>query len=659
MLVLVTFRPEFTPPWPGQAHMLSLQLTRLAQHQITAMVERVAGKALPDEVVQQLLANSDGVPLYIEEMTKNLLESGLLTETDEQYELTGPLPEMAISSSLQDSFAARLDRRAPVRELAQIGAVLGRDFTYDLIRAMSQMADPKLQDGLGQLSAAEILFQRGVPPDANYTFKHALLQDAAYESLLKSQPKQFHAQTAKVLEQQLPETKETHPELVAHHYTEASLAEQAIPYWQQAGERAMQRSANQEAIGHLTQGLAVLQTLPDTPERSQRELTLQITLGAPLIATKGYAAAEVGEVYRRARELCGQLGDSPQLFPVLNGLWAFYFIGAQLQTARELAEQLLSLAYDAPDSALVETHWALGCTLHVLGELQSSRTHLEQSLALYDFEQHRALALVYGHDPAMSSLALGSFGLWLLGYPDQAVQRSDEAVALARKLAHPYSLSFTLHWAAFDHLVRGEVQATQERVEEVLALSREQEFPLFLAMGTCCWGWVLAARGQMDAGMIQIPQGLSALQATGTELFRPDYHSFLAEAHQKAGQTEAGLSAAAEALTAADRTGERWYEAELYRLKGELTLKKLQVESHRSQVEEEAEECFQQAIEIAQKQEAKSWELRATMSLARLWQQQGKKEEANDLLAPVYAWFTEGFDTKDLLEAETLLKELG
>ena len=378
MLLLLTFRPEFTPPWPGHAHMLALQLNRLPQQDIAAMVERVAGKGLPDEVVQQLLSKSDGVPLYIEEMTKNLVESGLLTEMAGHYELTGPLPDMAIPSSLQDSFAARLDRLAPVREIAQIGAVLGREFTYELIQAVSQMDDPKLQDDLHQLSAAEILFQRGVPPNATYTFKHALLQDAAYASFLKSRRQQVHAQTAQVLEKQYVEIVETQPELVAHHYTEASLAEQAVPYWQQAGQRAVQRSANAEAIAHLTKALALLPTVADLSTRLRQELGLQTLLGPVLMASQGFTAPEVEHAYTRAQELCQQLGESTQLFSVLRGLAGVYVMRAEMAPAHELAEQCLILAQQADRQASVLwAHYLYGTTSFFLGEFVRARTHEE------------------------------------------------------------------------------------------------------------------------------------------------------------------------------------------------------------------------------------------------------------------------------------------
>jgi len=683
ILALLTFRPEFSPPWPHQAYLLPLPVSRLPQRQIQDMVQHVAGKALPADVLQQLISKSDGVPLYIEEMTKNLLESGLLKEVNGHYEATGPLPQVAIPTTLHDSFASRLDRLAPVRELAQIGAVLGREFSYELIQAVARLDDAILQAGLSQLGMAEILYQRGIPPQATYSFKHALLQDTAYESLVKSKRQQLHGQTALVLVQQFPETVTTHPELVAHHYTAATLIEQAIPYWQQAGQRASQRSANVEAIAHLNNGLALLKTLPDSPEHARQELALQTTLGPVLVATKGYTLPEVEHTYTRALELCRRMGETPQLFPALRGLQVFYFIRADYKTARELAEQLLTLAQRVRDPGLlVGAHLALGQTLDFLGELTSAREHLEQGMALHDPQQYRSLGWAGGH-PAVQCLTYEAYTLWLLGYPHQALQRSHEALALAQELSHPFSLAVALHFAALLHNSRREWQAAQERAEALVALSTEQGFPFWVAWGTMHRGWALAGRGQVEDGIAQIRQGLATYQATGAELARPYWLTLLAEAYGKVGQPEAGLQQTTEVLALMARTEERQQEAELHRLKGELTLHQFNVQGSTCKVENphsafrnpqsEAEACFQQALEVARRQDAKSLELRAVMSLVRLRQQQAAEDgphtthhethaklaEAHQMLSEVYAWFTEGFDTQDLIDAKVLLDSLG
>jgi predicted ATPase len=392
LVALLTFRPEFIPPWGNRSHLSQLTLSRLGRRQVEVMVECLTGgRALPAEVVQQIVAKTDGVPLFVEELTKTVVESGLLTAVNDHYELRGSLPPLAIPATLQDSLMARLDRLATVREIAQLGATIGREFSYELIHAVSSLDEVTLQQGLQQLVAAELLYQRGLPPQAHYLFKHALIQDTAYQSLLKSTRQRYHTVIAQVLTDRFPETAETQPELLAHHYTEAGLIEQALPYWLKAGEHAGQRSAYVEAISHLTKGLEVLKPVPDTPERVRHELGLQYALGTTLMVTKGYTASEVERAYARALELCQQLGETPQLIPVLRGLVTSYFARAELQTARELAEQLLSLAqrmHPLVDPLLV-AHLGLGITLFYLGEFASALPHLEQSLALYDPQLHR------------------------------------------------------------------------------------------------------------------------------------------------------------------------------------------------------------------------------------------------------------------------------
>jgi predicted ATPase len=676
-LVVLIFRPDFTPPWARRSHMTPLALNRLGRRQVEAMVENLTGgKALPAEVVQQVVSKTDGVPLFVEELTKMVLESGLLREAEGRYDLTGPLRPLAIPATLQDSLMARLDRLSPVKEVAQLGATLGREFAYELLQAVWPGDELNLRQAVSKLLDAEVLHQRGLPPQARYVFKHALIQDAAYQSLLKSKRQQYHQQIARVLEEQFPETKEVQPELLAHHYTEAGLSAQAIPYWQRAGQRASQRSAHVEAISHCTKGLQLLQPLPDTPARAQQELTLQIALGPALMASKGYAAPEVEEAFARARELCQRIGETPQLFPVLLGLRSFYTVRGEYHIARELGEQLLRLAQRVQDAALLlEAHHALGGSLFWLGEHDLAQTHIEQVLTLYDPQQHRAHAFRYGQDPGVVCLSYMSLILWLRGYPDQALQRSGEALTLAKEVAHPFSLALALSFAAGLHQCRGEGQRTREGAEALIALSREQGFPFYVAVGTVSRGWAVAERGQGEKAIPQMHQALAALQAMGVKLSQPYYLSLLAEIYGKGGRAEEGLGMLAAALATVKQTGERYYEADLYRLKGELTRQKEAGGGRREasppspqasslppqvspEVALEVEGCFQKAIEIARGQSARSLELRAVMSLSRLWQHQGKQEEARQLLAEIYGWFTEGFDTKDLQEAKALLEEL-
>jgi predicted ATPase len=557
--------------------------------------------------------------------------------------------------------------------VAQLGAVLGREFAYELLAAVALLRDEALQDALDQLVHAGLLFRRGTPPEARYRFKHALVQDAAYEALLRSTRRQYHQQIAQVLEERFPETCEEQPELLAHHYTEAGCTAQAISYWQRAGQCASERSAYVEAMAHCTKGLELLPTLPDTPARAQQELMLHMTLCVPLKATKGYGAPEVEHAFTRARELCQQVGETAQLFAVLAGLSSLYFAWAELQKARELGEQCLTLAKRVDNSAyLSRAHGVLGQALFWSGELTSARTHLEeQGMALDVLLQSRSQAFPrLAVDGRILALSYAALALWLLGYPDQAVTRSNEALTLAQAQSHPHSIAFALHYAATLHQLRREVQTAQARAEAVILLSTEQGFMMWLAAGTVERGWALAEQGQGEAGIAQIRQGIAAWQATGTAVALPYGLALLAEAYGHVGQTEEGLRVLTEALTIVDKTGECLYAAEIYRLKGVLTLRQCPVARAtgqapipqplppHSQAEVEAEASFQQAIAIARRQRAKSLELRAAMSLSRLWQQQGKCQEAHDLLAPIYGWFTEGFDTADLQEAKTLLEEL-
>jgi predicted ATPase/class 3 adenylate cyclase len=645
LLLICTARPEFRAPWPLRAHHAQLTLNRLSQRSVREMVARLAERiALAADTVDAVVERSGGVPLFVEELTRSVLESG-----------DGEPVLREIPASLHDSLLARLDRLGDAREVAQVASVIGHEFSWELLSAVVGMDDEKLEAALRKLADSEMVFVQGIPPDANYRFRHALIQDAAYQSLLRGKRQQYHRQIAQALEQRQARTAEAQPELLAHHYTEADLKMQAISQLLMAGQNAVQRSANAEAVSHLTQALEMLKTLPESPERDQQELTLQITLGVPLMLTKGYAAPEVEKVYSRARELYQKVGESPQFFPVLFGLWAFYSVRAEYNTARELGQQLVSLAQSAQDPALlIEAHTARGNTLCFLGELIPARGHLEQAIALYDRQLHRSHAFMYGQDPGVHSLSFATLDLWLLGYPDQARKRSLEAFALAQELSHPYSLAFALIHVLYIHRFSWEVKATQERAKELSALSTEHGFPIPLAVSAAHQGWALAEQGLAEQGILQIRQGINTWRATGSTLyFQPFLLGMLAEAHGKGGLTEEGLTALGEALAIVNKTGERFWEAELYRLKGELTLQ----QGSQFKVQDEAEECFRTAIDIARRQNTKSLELRAVMSLSRLWEHRGKKAQACQMLAEIYGWFTEGFDTADLKEAKALLKD--
>jgi predicted ATPase len=548
---------------------------------------------------------------------------------------------------------ARLDRLAPVREIAQVGAVIGREFRHELLAAVAPISGDELAHALTELVDSELVFRRGAAPHATYTFKHALVQDAAYASLLRGKRQQLHARIAQVLEERFPETAETQPELLARHLAEAGLALQAVAYLQKAGNRASERSAYAEAVGHLNRGLELLATLSDSPERVLQELDLRIGLGAALMATRGYAAPEVAESYLRARELCRLVGDTPRLFPVLHGLYRFHHVRGELRAAREAGEQLLRLAERLGDPALfAEAHRALGVPLFWLGDMTAALAQLEKGALAYDADRCRSHASVYGIDPGVVCLSYAALALWQLGYPRRALERSDEALGLARDLSHPQSLALALVWAAWLRQLRGEEQPAREHAEAAVALCAEQGFPLWRAMGIILRGWAWFEEGRREEGIEQMRQGLADLRATGAELWRPSFLALLAEAYGRTGRPEEGLDALDEALTMVSKNSERAHEAELHRLRGEL------LRSSGTKDEPKVEAAFQEALGIARQQAAKSLELRAAVSLARFWADHGQASEARDLLAGVYGWFTDGFDTADLSGAKALLEEL-
>jgi predicted ATPase/DNA-binding winged helix-turn-helix (wHTH) protein len=657
LLTVLTCRPEFVVPWGFRSHLAPLTLSRLPPSQVTQMVGRVAGgHTLPPEVVAQIVAKTDGVPLFVEELTKMVLEAGLLQDGADPVTLPQPLPALAIPDTLHASLLARLDRLGHVKALAQLGATIGRTFDYGLLQRLTPLEEGPLQDGLRHLVDTELVYQRGLPPQATYTFKHALIQDAAYHSLVRSTRQAYHRRIAEVFAADFPETATTRPELLARHYTEAGLDTQAMAYWQQASYRAIERSAYREALHHLSEGAKVLARLPETPARTAHNLALHTTLGRALIVLKGYAAPDVEHAFARALTLCQEIGHTPQFFPAVHGLWGFYVVRAAHTTARALGERCLRLAQGMRSAArLLEAHYALGESLYFLGEVAAARPHFEQGIALYDPQHHRPNGTMDCHvlqDPGVVCHSFLAWILWTLGYPMQALQQSGAALTLAQTLAHPFSLAYALCCAGWLHQLRGEVQETQARAEAAITLATEQAFPLWTAQGMLLRGWALAAQGQHDEALAQMHQGLAAYEATGAVVGRPCFLALLAEVYGKGGRPAEGLPRIAEALELVETTAEGFWEAELHRLRGELLLAGSPDQTGA------AEACFHHALNVARHQHAKSLELRAAMSLGRLWYQQGKRTEARDLLAPVYSWFTEGFDTTNLREAQALLEEL-
>lgn len=655
ILALFSFRPTFSPTWAARSHLTHLTLSRLTRPQITELIERVAGPHhLSPALLQQVIDRTDGVPLFIEELTKMVLEAAA-----DDGSPAGPNREPAIPPTLQDLLMARLDRlgaepqggqAGPDRDVAQLAATLGREFSYELLQAVSRLEDAPLRRSLARLVEVELIYQRGLPPQALYIFKHALIQEAAYRTLLRSKRQQYHLTIAQTLTQKFPDLVERQPELLAHHYTAAGLNKEAIVYWQRAGQRASERSANLEAINHLSKGLELLQTLPDNPERTQKQLDLQIALGTPYLMTKGYAALEVERVYAQAWQLCQQIGQASQQASALFGLWVFYLVRADYGMADHLGEQLMAAAKKSRrHGLLMEAHQVQGINLFYRGELTGARAHLTQAVEMFN-PQQQGLQLAYsGTNPGVASLCHLALTLWLLGYPAQAEQRISTALSLADSLNLPYSRVFALAFAAWLHQYRQEGAAAVERAEAAFAAATEHAFELLLPFSLIFKGWGLAAQGEATAGLSLLRQGLEAYLATGAELGRLHFMALLAETQGRLGQVEAGLSLLAEAVSVANENGERFYEAELYRLTGEL------LRRHEPPQPAEAESWFERALAVARQQQAKALELRAATSLARLWLDQGKASESRHLLTDLIAWFSEGFDTPDLKTAQALL----
>jgi predicted ATPase len=549
--------------------------------------------------------------------------------------------------------AARTDRLPPAaKHLLQIAAVLGMQMTEPLLQAVMAWTDVEVHTGLQQLQAGEFLYETRVVPVRTYRFKHALTQEVAYQSLLTRSRQQYHQRTAQILVEHFPDLTATQPEVVAQHYTAAGLPAEALPYWQRAGQLALQRSATLDAERHLTTALELLATLPDTPERAQKELDLQVTLGPVLMVTRGQAAPEVQQTYARALALCQQLGDTPQRFATLWGLQRFYRGQGAYVTARELGEQLVQFAERAVDPRdRQEAHDALGMTLFFLGDYAAARAHLEQGSVRTDPAQ-RDLVPRQGEAPGVRGLAFVAQTLWCLGFPAQAVQRSREALAQAQALAHPYSLAFAQYYAARLHHRLRDIPAVQALAEALLTLATAEGFAFFVDMATCWQGWVLAVQSHEAAGLAQLRRGMAGVADAGHTQARPLCLTLLVEAAGQVGQVEDGLRLLAEARTVLEANGQGDLLAETYRLHGALLLRQAVPDVA------QAETCFRLALAVARRQQAKSWDLRAATSLSGLWQHQGKRAAAYDVLAPVYGWFTEGFGTADLQEARALLNDL-
>jgi tetratricopeptide (TPR) repeat protein len=688
ILIVGTYRPEEVAlSWGEERHPMAeivselkrqhgdiwLDLGGLApiegRHFVDAYLDTQPNRL--DEAFRKVLyQHTGGHALFTVELLREMQDRGDLQRDDQGYWLEGEVIDWhTLPAKVEGTIEKRINRLTEeLQAVLTVASVEGEFFTAEVIARVQQVNERGLVRQLSReldrrhrLVTAQALEWLAKQRLSLYRFRHQLFQHYLYDSLDEMERAYLHEEIGLVLETLYGEQSEQVAVQLARHFQEAGLTEKAIEYLRQAGERARRLSANKEAIAHFTQALALLETLPDTPERTQQELTIQIALGTALIATQGFAAPEVGKTYARARVLCQQVGETPQLLSVLHGLHRYYIVRAEYQTARELGEQVLHLAQGEPDPTfLVPAHRVLGSSSYYMGEFGPAQEHFEQGVALYQPQQHQAHVLLYGQDEGVACLSYAALLLWYLGYPDQAFKRIREALSLARELSHPYSLAYALTLTVWLHRCRRERQATQERAEALIALATEMGFSFFLAMGTFLRGWALAVQGQGQEGLIQMRQGLAGHLATGANLGQASlFPVSLAEAYGNVGQIKAGLAVLLEALTMAHSNGERCWEAELYRLKGELLLKAVG-EGGSVLVDDELspEACFLKAIEVAHQQEAKLYELRATVSLSRLWQGQGQAEEARQMLTKIYDWFTEGFDTPDLTEAKALLETL-
>lgn len=605
VLALISFRPEFRPPWLGQAHVLSLSLSRLGQRETAAMVAGVtAGKSLPPELLSHIIARTDGIPLFVEEMTKSLIEGGQLRETEQGFVLDGPLPTLAVPSSLQASLLARLDRLAPVKEVAQIGAAIGREFAYELVSGVARRPDGELQGALDKLVEAGLVFCRGTPPNALYLFKHALVQDTIYGTLLRDRRQELHARIGQALERAFPETAKTQPEVLAHHFTQAGLAERAIDYWQQAGAHALQRSANIEAISHFNQAIALVPALPEGLARDERELDLQLALGPAVMASRGYGAPEVETVYARARELARHLDAGPRLFAVLRGLWEYYEIRARRE-GLEIAREVLRIAEQSGDRILrLVANDVMGDTLLWVGDFEAAVRHTRHAMELYDPVQDRRLALEHGgYDPRMACLTFGALALWYLGHADQALAQFEEAIAFAGTLDHPPTSVLIAHVAVV-HYLRREPGPALARAEAALEIARAHDLKFWLGHAGTTRGWALAMQGD-PAAIEEIRRGIAAYRATGAELELTWFWAMLADALLHHGRADEARAVLEEAIAHAEQTGVRLHLAELHRLHG-LALTPAA----------EREAAFRRALTAAREIGARSLEQRVLALLA-------------------------------------------
>jgi class 3 adenylate cyclase/predicted ATPase len=660
-LLIVTFRPEFQAPWVENSHVTSMTLNRLGKNEVAALIAGLVGnKELPADVMAEILERTDGIPLFVEEMTKAVLEAEGEVEARRTVAAI-PSPALRVPASLHASLMARLDRLGPAKELAQIGATIGREVSYPILTAVVRKPEAELQTALERLIGAGLLLRQGSAPYETYFFKHALVRDAAYSTLLREQRRALHGRIAETLESQFPEVSEKQPELLARHCTEAGQIEKAAALWGKAGLRSAQRSALVEASEQLRRALDQIATLAPTSALRREEIKLQVALITPLLHVSGYAAPETRAAVERARLLIEQaeaLGEPPEdpvlLFSVLYGFWVANLVAFNGDVMRELAVQFLTLAdKQRATGPLMMAHRIMGLSLLHTGDIVDGRGHLDRAITLYDPAEHRPLATRFGQDVGAATLCWKSLAFWLLGSPEAALADTEHALMVAREIGHSATLMYVLNFSAWTHIHCGNYATTNALVDEFSALKDQTGSVFWGAWGMMQRGCLLALTGKASDAVQTITCGVTAMRSTGTTMWMPFWLSYLARANAEIGQPDDARRCIGEAMAAVETAKERWCEAEVNRIAGEIAL--LSPEPDLAK----AAAYFERALAVAREQQAKSWELRAAMSLARLWRDQGNRDEARDLLAPVYGWFTEGFDTLDLKEAKALLDALG
>src|SRR5262245_59304321 len=661
VLLLVTLRPEFDAPWVGRPYVAALTINRLTEHEAGAMIDRIVGnRLLSASIRQDIIERTDGIPLFVEEMTKAVLEAGGETAAERAIAAV-PSPALAVPASLHASLMARLDRLGgPPKEVAQVAAAIGREFSHALLASVVSQPEAELRSALDRLIAAGLLFRRGVPPHVTYLFKHALVQDAAYGTLLREPRRTLHARIAETIESEFAESAESRPELLARHWTEAGLIEKAAGLWGKAGQRSLARSALVEAAEQLTRALDQIATLPSTPVVRGQQIKLQVALVNALMHVKGYAAPEPKAAVEQARqfiERAAALGEPPEdpllLFSVLYGVWAASYVAFNGDVTRELASQFVALAEKQGGIVpLMIGHRLMGNSLMLTGDIPKGRAHYNQAFTLYDPAKHRTLATRFGQDVGVSIFVFRALAQWMLGYPETALADADHALEDAREGGHAGTLMYAQFHTSLTNILCAKYTAADAQSNEVVRLADEKGAAIWKALGTMEKGCALALSGKASEAIQMITSGSTTYRSTGSRVYLPFFLSHLSRAHAELGQFDDAWRCIGEVMTAIETTNERWVEAEVHRTCGEIVLLSPDPDAAKAQV------YFERALAVAREQQAKSWELRAAMSMARLWRHQGKRNEARDLLAPVYGWFTEGFDTRDLKDAKASLHAL-